>query len=79
MARVFPATAAELTELETISGRLFILGRDVVATLTISTLQYDVIPRHKVIFDFRLPISNLKSASCRLVFPIGNRQLEIGN
>jgi len=58
MARVFPATAAELAELETISGRLFILGRDVVATLTISALQYDVIPRHKLfpISDCQFPV-----------------------
>jgi hypothetical protein len=78
MISVFAATATELTKLKPIRRGLLILGRYVVPTLTINTLKNNIIAWHLVISDFRLPISDLTSSSLRF-FPIGNRQLEIGN
>jgi hypothetical protein len=46
MVRVFTAAPAELAELKTISRGLLVLGRNVVATLAISTLQHDIVTRH---------------------------------
>ena len=41
------ATAAELTKLKTLRGRLLILGRHVITTLTIRALKHNIIARHK--------------------------------
>ena len=46
MARVFAATATELTKLKPVRRGLLILGRDVVAALTLTTLKHYVISRH---------------------------------
>ena len=46
MARVLAATAAELTKLQTVSCRLLILRRHIVAAFAIAALQYNVIARH---------------------------------
>jgi hypothetical protein len=54
--RVLAATAAELLKLETLGRSLLVLGRDVVATFAIRTLQHYVIARHNSSFHFRLPI-----------------------
>src|SRR5262245_30132983 len=89
MARVFSATATEFTEFETISCGLLILSRHVVATLTIRTLQYDVIARHLLfpISDCQFPILYLllylrrtihRQLSTGLPF-LSNRQSAIGN
>ena len=43
---VLAATAAELTELQTISRSLLVLGRYVIATLAISALQHNIVTRH---------------------------------
>jgi len=47
MVRVFTAAPAELTKLQTIGRGFLVLRRYIIATLAISTLQYDVVPRHK--------------------------------
>jgi hypothetical protein len=46
MSGMFAATAAKLTELQTLRGRLFILGRDVITTLAFRALKHNVIARH---------------------------------
>ena len=58
MTCVLAATAAELTELQTISRGLLVLRRNIVAALTFATLQHNVISRHKLfpISDFQFPI-----------------------
>ena len=60
MISVLATTATELTKLQPVRRGLFILSRDVIAVLTNATLKNYVISRHTLIFDFRLPISNLK-------------------
>ena len=77
MISVFAATATELAELKPIGRGLFILGRYVVAALTYNTLKNNIIAWHL----FLLPISDCRFPICVhcLVFPIGNRQLAIGN
>ena len=47
VSRMLAATAAELTKLKTLRGRLLILGRHVITTLTIRALKHNVIARHK--------------------------------
>jgi len=47
MIRVLTAAPAKLLELQTIRGRLFVLGCYVIAALAITALQYNVIPWHK--------------------------------
>ena len=46
MISVFAATATELTKLKPIRRGLLILGRYIVATLTVSTLKHNVVSRH---------------------------------
>jgi len=75
MISVFAATATELAKLKPIRRGLFILGRYVVAALACTTLKNNIIAWHLLISDFRLPIP----ICSYLLFPIGNRQLEIGN
>jgi len=58
MISVFAATATELAKLKPIRRGLFILGRYVVAALTLTTLKNNIIAWHPAISDFRLPISN---------------------
>ena len=58
MISVFAATAAELAKLKPVRRGLLILGRYVVATLTLNTLKNNIIAWHLLISDFRLPISN---------------------
>src|SRR5205814_6349122 len=55
--------------------------RNVVSALAFAALQYNVISRHKLfpISDCQFPISNFYVRPVTFVFPIGNRQLEIGN
>jgi len=78
MVRVLTAAPAELAKLQTICGRLLVLGCDVVAALAIVALQHNVIARHNLfpISDCQFPIDVCGQF---LVFPIGNRQLEIGD
>ena len=52
MISVFAATATELAELKPIRRGLLILGRYVVATLTLITLKNNVIARHLATSDF---------------------------
>ena len=47
VSRVLAATAAELTKLKTLRGRLLILRRHVITTLTIRALKHNIIARHK--------------------------------
>jgi hypothetical protein len=80
MISVFAATATELTKLKPVRRGLLILGRYVVAALACTTLKNNIIAWHLLISDFRLPISNSLNQSFKFLrFPIGNRQLEIGN
>ena len=51
MISVFAATATELTELQPIGCGLLILGRNVVAALTVLTLKHYVVSRHNLIPD----------------------------
>ena len=51
MISVFTATATELAELKPIRRGLFILGRDVVAALTVDTLKHNIIAWHTLIPD----------------------------
>ena len=60
MISVLATTATELTKLQPVRRGLFILSRYVIPILTYAALQNYVISRHTLIFDFRLPISNLK-------------------
>jgi hypothetical protein len=46
VARVFAATATELTKLQPVRRGLLILGRNVVAALTFVTLKHNVIAWH---------------------------------
>ena len=47
VSRVLAATAAELTKLKTLRGRLLILRRHVITTLAIRALKHNIIARHK--------------------------------
>ena len=69
---VLAATATKLTKLKPVRRGLLILGRNVVAALTVGTLKYYVVSRHFLISNFRLPIANLFSPSQQLA--IGNWQ-----
>ena len=60
VASVLATTAAKLLKLKPVWSRLLILGRNVVAALAVSTLENNIIARHFLIPDFRLPISNLR-------------------
>ena len=55
---VFTAAAAEFTEFQTLSRRLLILRRYVIAALAITALQHNIVTRHSLFPNFRLPISN---------------------
>jgi len=80
MISVFAATATELAKLKPVRRGLLILGRYVVAALACTTLKNNIIAWHLFISDFRLRISNYLIEQQRILrFPIGNRQLEIGN
>jgi hypothetical protein len=70
--RVLAATATELTKLQPVWRSLFILGRNVVATLAVLTLQHNVISRHFLISnsDCRLSIDT----DYRVQSAIGNWQ-----
>ncbi len=52
MISVFTATVAELAKLKPIRRGLFILGRYVIAALTISTLKHNVVAWHLFISNF---------------------------
>ncbi len=56
MISVLAATATELAEFKPIRRGLLILGRHVVATLTVSTLKHNVIAWHNLNSDFRLSL-----------------------
>jgi hypothetical protein len=51
---VFTAAAAELTEFQTLSRRLFVLRRYVIATFAITALQHNIVTRHSL---FPIPIA----------------------
>ena len=64
VARVLSAATAELLKLETFRCGFLILCSDVVATLAIRTLQYDIVTRHKLnsqLSDLKFEISHLRS------------------
>ncbi len=44
---VLTAATAELLELETFGRSLLVLGSDVVPTLALDALQYDIVTRHE--------------------------------
>jgi len=48
MAGVLPATTTKLTEFQTLSRCLLVLGSRVVSTLALTTLKNDVIARHNL-------------------------------
>jgi len=60
MISVFTATATELAELKPIRRGLFILGRDVVAALTVDTLKHNIIAWH-LLNSFPILRSQIKS------------------
>ena len=71
MISVFTATATELAKLKPIGRGLFILGRDVVAALTVNTLKHNIIAWHLFSSDFRLlliPIAQFPF--CRLLLAV---------
>jgi hypothetical protein len=43
---MFAATAAKLTELQTLRRRLFIFGRHVITAFAVRTLKHNIIARH---------------------------------
>src|SRR4029077_18143099 len=56
MIRVFTAASAELLELQTIRSCLLVLRRHVIAALTVTALQYNVIAWHKSL-SLRTPLA----------------------
>ena len=74
MIGVLTATATELTKLQPIRRSLLILGRNVIAALTLTALKHNIVAWHFIISNFRLPISN-----CFKLFAVFNRQSSIGN
>ena len=66
MIRVLTAAPAKFTELQTIRGCLLVLGRDVVATLTVVTLKHNIIAWHNLNPIFVL--CSLYFALCALYF-----------
>jgi hypothetical protein len=54
MIGVFAATATELTKLKPIRRGLLILGRYVVATLTLNTLKNNIIAWHLFLFPISM-------------------------
>jgi hypothetical protein len=65
---VFATTATELTKLKPVRRGLFILGRYVVAALTLATLKNNIVAWHNLfpislISNCRLPISNWRFVS----------------
>ena len=55
---VLAATATELTKLKPIWRGFLVLSRNVIAALAALPLQHNVISRHILISNFRLPIAN---------------------
>jgi len=55
MTCMLAATAAELTEFQTVGRRLLVLGRYIIATLTIRALQYNIVTRHNTFPDSFYP------------------------
>ena len=51
--RVLTAAPAELLDLQPIRSRLFVLGRYVIAALTVAALQYNVLAWHYLLLRFR--------------------------
>ena len=64
MISVFTATATELAKLKPIRRGLFILGRDVVAALTVYTLKHNIIAWHL------LKSCSLSLVLCTLLFKL---------
>ena len=48
MTRVASATATEFTEFQPVRSRLLVFGRNVITTLTVLTLKYDVVAWHNL-------------------------------
>jgi len=46
VARVLAATAAEFAEFQPVRRRFLVLGRNVITTLTVLTLKYDIVAWH---------------------------------
>ena len=77
MTGMFAATATELTELKPVRRGFLVLGRYVVAALTVVTLEHNVVAWH--LFLSGRPLQLAKGRLTRFLIPIGNRQLEIGD
>src|SRR6185436_20208529 len=60
MIRVFTAASAELFELQTVRSRLLVLRRHVIAALTVTALQYNVIAWHKSLSVRTLPACSIR-------------------
>jgi hypothetical protein len=58
MTRVASATATELAEFQPVRSRFLVLRRNVVSTLTLVTLKYDIVAWHN-----SLPISDCQFAN----------------
>ena len=90
MISVFAATATELAKLKPIRRGLFILGRYVVAALTVDTLKHNIIAWHllnsfpilRSQINLKSEISNFKSEILKLRLGCANRisdlKFEIG-
>jgi hypothetical protein len=60
MQRVLTAEAAKLFEFQALRGLLFILVRNVIAILTIATLQNDIISHNRFsVFSFEFSVLGL--------------------
>jgi hypothetical protein len=75
MTGMFAATATELTELKPVRRGFLVLGRYVVAALTVVTLEHNVVAWH--LFLSGRPLQPAKGRLTR--FLILNRQSAIGN
>ena len=53
------ATATEFAEFQPVRSRLLVFGRNVITTLTVLTLKYDIVARHNS--NSPIPISDLRS------------------
>jgi hypothetical protein len=62
MIDVLTAATTELLELQTFRRSLLVLGSDVVATLALGALQYDIVTRHNSNLQL-LQIANFKFQS----------------
>ena len=68
MISVFTATATELAELKPVRRGLLILGRDVIAALTVNTLKHNIIAWHF------LKSCSLSLVLCTLLFKLAALQ-----